>query len=267
MFSSDGFSDGTDSIGPEKLEFASKIKDKTYGYGFVYFEQPLTVLDMSNPKIKDAFKLKLDKKQAEIFKRGDEQWFRAPRFVYDYVHWTDATGRFRCLTKKESEPAACCRALNKDQKTKRKARILTLVVESNLDKNGDIKKPFNSNWELRILPLTPKVYDSVKSNNNKHPLLNTDYFLTSVNPDYNDYTVAVGGFGATWRQDPEIEAEILDLSTQHWSGLDYLVGKRITEDEFKEAMGMTPVVNTTQKMTEEQQSNYNSFLDDEDDDL
>lgn len=265
-----GFSDGTDSIGPEKLEFASKVKDKAHGYGFVYFEQPLSSVDMSNPKVKELFKKKLDKKQVELFKKTkdgkEESWFRAPRFVFDYTHFTEATGRFRCLTKKESEPAVCCQQLGKDQKTKRKPRILTLVVESNLDKDGDIKTPLSANWELRILPLTQKVYDAVKSNNNKHPLLVTDYFLTCVNPDYNDYTVAVGSGGATWRSDPEIERQVIDLAEQHWTGLDYLVGKHMKEDEIKEALGLTPVANTNQKLSEEQQKQYDSVLDDDDED-
>lgn len=257
------FSDGTQDIGPEKLEFATAIKDKAHGYGFIYREYPLKVVNMKDPKTNAAFKDKLQKGQVEVFEKDGDKWFRAPHFVFDYTHYTDATKRFRCLATPSNPNPVCCQMLNGDQKTKRKPRILTLTVESALNKNGDIKTPFESNWEVRIFQLTQKVYDSVKSNNNKHPILNTDYFMTCTNPDYRDYTIAVGGRGATWRQNPETVGEILAIAEQHWSGLDYLVGKKITEDEFKELMGMAPKVAVNQELSEEQQEMYNDMLNDD----
>ena len=252
------FSDGTDQIGPEKLDYFSSVKGQTRGAGFVYYDQPMPDLKKLDPKVVESLKSRISLGQNEVIEKDGHKFLRAPRFIYDDVHWTEDTGRFRCFG------GDCCKLLNNDSKTKKKSRILTLVVESALDKQGAVKKPISANWELKILSLTKQLYDEVRRQNMNYPMLQNDYMLTCTSDQFKSYTVAMGK-GSAWRSDAEVEEEIMAQAVEQWEVLDRLVGRHMTEEEFREKMNLgmanAPAVNQT--LSADQQAAFEDLLGDD----
>jgi hypothetical protein len=157
------------------------------------------------------------------------------------THYVDGQGTFICLSDEKNPNALCCQKLNENQKSRQNLRALALVVQyTNAKKDGTLQKDRDGSvdieWEVKYLRMSRKNYNDI-------------FALKTEDESVYDFDISMMenaetkiGFKFTkisnkawWRQDPELEAEILAAAEEFRDGKDLSrgLGRKIDELEYK----------------------------------
>jgi len=117
-----------------------------------------------------------------------------------------------------------------------KSRIATIIVQYITDRDGNIDKTNFRKYQVWPWVINGDKYNDLKRRNKSNPLHQTDLEVTCKDTQYQKLDIVPAG-EALWMKKDEIRDDILAKVKKLEESLPNLLGRKMTTEELKEALG------------------------------